>query len=326
MEFILPFHIEPSRNKISHDQKILFMGSCFTEEIGNHFKNLKFDVLRNPNGILYDPRSVTYALNSYIENKQYHEEDLFFQNELWHSWQHHSRWSGINKKEVLDKINRSQSAANIFLQKASWLIITPGTSYSYQLKNNESFVANCHKSPGSFFSKNLISIEEIYSQLLLTVQHLQEFNPNLKIIFTISPVRHVKDGIIENNRSKARLIEAVHSIAEEHDHVFYFPAYEIVIDILRDYRFYKSDMVHANEMAVNYVFERFCNAYLDEPAKKLVDELKALLNAMNHKPFHKEGDAHKKFLKTHLEKTQKIIEAKPGVDLTNELKYFSGGL
>ncbi len=264
MELILPFQIEPSKDTISYQHKILLIGSCFSEEIGNHFKNLKFDVLQNPNGILYDPLSISFALNSYIENKQYTANDLFMLSELWHSWQHHSIFSGMEKNKVLEKINQSQSHAHNFLKTASWLVITLGTSYNYQLKNSKDFVANCHKAPADFFEKNLIELKEIYFNLFDVIKKLQSYNPNLKIIFTISPVRHVRDGIIENNRSKARLIEAAHSIVGQNENVFYFPAYELLIDVLRDYRFYKSDMVHANEVAVNYIFEIFSKTYLDE--------------------------------------------------------------
>ncbi len=324
MDFILPFTIKPSADKISYGQKIFFIGSCFTEEIGNRFKKLKFDVLQNPNGILYDPRSIAYALSSYVENKKYQEQDLFSQDELWHSWQHHSVFSGMNKEEVINNINRSQSAAHNFLRNASWLIITLGTSYSYRLKSNSEFVANCHKAPSSIFDKILTALEEIQLQISTAIQNLQLFNPGLKIIFTISPVRHIRDGIIENNRSKARLIEVVHAIIEKNKNTFYFPAYELVIDVLRDYRFYKEDMVHANETAVNYVFESFCKTLLSEDAKKLVTELKTLLSAMNHKPFQNESAAHKKFLETQLEKAKKIKGLNPGIDLSKEINYFSG--
>ena len=324
MEFILPFQIDPSQHKISYNQKILLIGSCFTEEVGTHFKNLKFDILQNPNGILYDPISISSALASYIENKKYTADDLFFHDELWHSWQHHSAFSGIEQTTVLQKMNQSQSGANIFLKSASWLVITLGSSYHYQLKNNKEPVANCHKAPAFFFDKKLIRIDDIYLHLSGVIKNLRQYNPALKIIFTISPVRHVKDGIIENNRSKARLIEAAHSIAEQYNDVFYFPAYELVIDVLRDYRFYKNDMVHANEIAVNYVFETFCNTYMDEAAKKLITELKSLLNAMNHKPFQKESVSHKKFLETQLERAQKISRANPVIDLKKEINYFSG--
>ncbi len=323
MEFILPFQIEPSKEKISYAQKIFFIGSCFSEETGDHFKNLKFDVLQNPNGILYDPRSICAALNSYIENKKYTGNDLFLQDELWHSWQHHSSFSGIDKERVLEKINCSRDEAADFLKTASWLIITPGTAYNYQLKSNNEFVANCHKAPGNSFEKKLMETEEIILKFLDTIRKLRLYNPALKIIFTVSPVRHVRDGIVENNRSKARLIEAIHSIKEAAENVFYFPSYELIIDVLRDYRFYKNDLVHPNKEAVQYVFEMFCNAYIDDDAKKLMTEIKALLNAMHHKPFNKETTAYKQFLKVQLEKTQKLIKTNPYLDLSQEIDYFS---
>ncbi|MEP6583478.1 MAG: GSCFA domain-containing protein [Ginsengibacter sp.] len=323
MEFILPFQITPAQDKISYHQKIFFIGSCFTEEIYNNLKSLKFDVLKNPNGILYDARSIAYALNSYIENKHYVAQNLFLQDELWHSWQHHSFFSGIKKDEVLATINESQSKANAFLQNASWLIITLGSSYSYQLKETHEYVANCHKAPASLFDKKLAVIEDTKSEISHAIQNIKVFNPGIKIILTISPVRHIKDGIIENNRSKARLIELAHSVSEEIENVFYFPAYELVIDVLRDYRFYKSDMMHPNEIAVNYVLEKFCDTYLDQSSKKLIKELKTLLSAMNHKPFQKETIAHGKFMQAQYEIAEKIYRDNPHIDLSKEMDYFS---
>jgi hypothetical protein len=323
MEFILAFHVTPSSHKISYADKVLFIGSCFTEEIGEMMKDLKFDVSLNPNGILYDPVSIAAALDSYIENKFYKENDLFILNELWHSWQHHSIFSGMNKERVLQNINHSQSAAHQFLKNASWLIITLGTSYNYQLKNSLQPVANCHKAPQDFFEKKLLSIEEIISQLSNVILKLQSFNPGLKIIFTVSPVRHVKDGVVENNRSKARLIEAVHSIKENNKNIFYFPAYELIIDVLRDYRFYKNDLVHPSESATEFVFESFCNAYLDEHSLKLSEDIKSIVTAKNHKPFQKESSAHKKFQRSQLEKIKTIKTNFPFIDFSNEEKFFS---
>ena len=230
-------------------------------------QNLKFDVLQNPNGILYDPVSISSALVSYIENKKFTEDDLFLLDELWHSWQHHSVFSGMNKENVLQNINHSQFEAHQFLKTSSWLIITAGTSYNYQLKKSGEPVANCHKAPQDFFEKKLLPVEDIIYNLSTAVSKVQSFNPQLKIIFTISPVRHVRDGVIENNRSKARLIEAIHSVREKTQNVFYFPAYELIIDVLRDYRFYKKDLVHPSGTATEFVFETFCNAFVDEPGK-----------------------------------------------------------
>ena len=323
MELLLSFKVTPSSHKISYVDKILFIGSCFTEEIGKMMQDLKFDVLQNPNGILYNPVSIAAALDSYIENKMYNEDDLFFLNELWHSWQHHSVFSGMNKQKVLQDINHSQSEAHQFLKETSWLIITLGTSYNYRLKNSLEPVANCHKTPGDFFEKKLLSVEEMISGLADIISKLQSNYPNLKIIFTVSPVRHVRDGVIENNRSKARLIEAIHSIKENYGNVFYFPAYELIIDVLRDYRFYKSDLVHPTDSAIAFVFEKFCDAFLDEDSLKLLGEIKSIIAAINHKPFQKESAAHKKFQQLQLEKIKVIKVNFPSLDFTNEEKFFS---
>jgi len=323
MELLLPFTIQPSLSKIFYTDKIFLTGSCFSEEIGNRMKDLKFYILQNPNGILYDPVSICSALVSYAGNKKYREEDLFFMNDLWNSWQHHSVFSGTGKDIVLKNINHSQQVAHAFLKDASWLIITPGTSYNYILKESAIAVANCHKAPSRIFEKNLLPTEEIISELTNTITKLQAFNPQLKIIFTISPVRHVRDGVIENNRSKARLIEAIHFVAEKMDHVFYFPAYELVIDVLRDYRFYKNDFVHANDSAVEFVFENFCNTFLDENAKKIMSEIKEIVTAMNHRPFQAGSASHKKFRDSQLEKIKKISAKYPFLNFSKEENFFS---
>ena len=324
MELILPFKVTFFPKKISYTDKILFIGSCFSDEIGARMSNLKFDVLQNPNGILYDPVSISSALNSYIINGPYEVKDLFFQNDLWHSWHHHSVFSGLDKEEVLRKIGNARQEAHQFLKTTSWLIISLGTSINYSLKNERIQVANCHKAPGGYFEKKIITIEETIATLSATTNNLREFNADLKIIFTVSPVRHVKDGVVENNRSKARLLEAVHFITEKFQDIFYFPAYELVIDVLRDYRFYKTDLVHPTDAATDFVFESFCNALLDEPGKKLLEEIKKVVAARNHKPFQKESAAYKNFMKTQLEKINGISEKFPSIDFLKERKYFTG--
>ena len=323
MQLMLPFKVQSSQTKIFYRDKIFFIGSCFSEEIGNRMKDLKFDVLQNPNGILYDPVSISTSLTSNVVNKKYTGDDLFFANELWNSWQHHSVFSGTDKESVLHNINTSQHNANLFLKEASWIVITPGTSYNYVLKENNTAVANCHKASSQFFNKNFLAVEEIISNLTNAITKLRMFNPKIKIIFTISPVRHVRDGIIENNRSKARLIEAIHFVAEKMKDVFYFPAYEIVIDVLRDYRFYKNDFVHANDTAVNYVFENFCEAFISDTEKELMSEISEIQTAMNHKPFQATTGAHKKFMASQLEKIKIIKEKFPLIDFSKEEKYFS---
>jgi hypothetical protein len=322
MEFFLPFKIQPYPFTISYRDKILFIGSCFSEEIGNKMDELKFDILQNPNGILYDPVSIANALFSYIKNKPVEENDLFFLNGLWHSWKHHSTFSGVNKKDVLKKINVSQSGAHVFLKEAKFLIITPGTAFAYRLRENGQYVANCHKASSHFFEKKLLPTEQIISFFTEVQNALKKFNPGLKIIFTVSPVKHVKDGVVENNRSKARLIESVHTVAEQNENVFYFPSYELVTDVLRDYRFYKNDCVHPNETAISFVFEKFCDSVLDDASKKIIEKIKPLLSAVNHKPFVKESIAHKQFIASQSERIAALEKEYPFLDLSKEKKHF----
>jgi len=292
---------------------------------------LKFSTLQNPNGILFDPRSVCNSLISYIENKQYRKEDLFYLNEVWNSWEHHSRFSNINADECLKSINQSQQQGHIFLKEADWLIITLGSSFSYRLTNEATLgglqtnngVANCHRAPSQWFNKHLLTIDETISLLDTTYHRLKQFNSTLKIIFTISPVRHIRDGVIENNRSKARLIEAVHHMVNKFPGLYYFPAYELVIDVLRDYRFYDIDMVHPNYPATEFVMEKFNESFIDEQSRQLMEEIKKIVIARKHKPFQPETNAHKMFLKTHLEKTKELQSKFSFLDLKEEIEYFN---
>src|ERR1700744_5319825 len=232
MDFHLEFSPKPFNTQINHQHKLLLIGSCFTENIGTKLKQHKFSVIENPNGILFNPISISNSILSYIENKQYTAEDLFYENELWNSWQHHSRFSNPNQDECLRIINESQNAANNFLKTADWVLITVGSAFVYELATSsplssrrgtggEVVVANCHKVPTDKFNKRLLTIDEVTNTLNNIIQQLQNFNPKLKIIFTISPVRHLREGFVENNRSKATLINAVHQLVNQSESLFY---------------------------------------------------------------------------------------------------------
>jgi len=337
MQFQLPIQIKSPEARITYRDKIMLTGSCFTEHIGNSLGELKFSTLQNPNGILFDPRNVCNSLISYIEDKKYKKEDLFYLNEVWNSWEHHSRFSNINADEALKNINESQQQAFNFLKDADWLIITLGSSFSYRLVSEfskvsppngvgdleEAGVANCHRAPSQWFNKHLLTIDETISLLDTTYHRLKQFNPKLKIIFTISPVRHIRDGVIENNRSKARLIEAVHHMINKFPGLYYFPAYELVIDVLRDYRFYDVDMVHPNYPATEFVMEKFNESFIDEQTQQLMEEIKKIVIARKHKAFQPETNAHKAFLKTHFEKANELQLKFPFIDLKEEIEYFN---
>lgn len=325
---MLNFEPKKLSKLISYRDKLLLIGSCFTEHIGDALKDAKLSLLQNPNGILFDPISVCKSLVSYIHRKKYEEADLFLLNEVWNSWQHHSRFSHIDKAEGLRVINESQQKAHDFLKEADWIIITLGSSFSYRLteelegKINEG-VANCHRAPAQWFTKHLLSIQETIEALDGCMHQLFQFNPRLEIIFTISPVRHLRDGVVENNRSKARLIEAVHHMANKFDKLHYFPAYELVIDVLRDYRFYDIDLAHPNYMATDFVLQKFVACCMDDEARQLMEEIRKISIARRHKPFQPNTTAHRQFLQSHAQKTKELQKKYPFIDLKEELDYFT---
>jgi len=325
MDFQLPISIPPLPTPIGYTDKIMLTGSCFTEHIGNALQDWKFDVLQNPNGILFDPASVASSLVAYMDNRPYGEEDLVYFNELWQSWQHHSQFSHVDKGEALQGMNDLLVRAHVFLKEAKWLIITLGSSFSYKLVQNGMPVANCHRAPGQIFRKHMMTIEEINAVLDNCLYRLFQFNPSLQIIFTVSPVRHIRDGVVENNRSKARLIEVVHHLVNKFSRLWYFPAYELVVDVLRDYRFYDIDMVHPNYPATQFVLENFTRYYINKEAQAVLEEVRKIVIARRHKPFQPTTQAHQRFLQDHLEKARDLARRYPFLDLGEEMEYFAGG-
>ena len=323
MEFQLPITFAPLPQPIRYGEKILLTGSCFTEHIGDALSDWKFTTLLNLNGILFDAVSVASSLLSYIGPKRYAAEDLVFFNELWQSWQHHSHFSGTDQAAVLDRINASQEQAHAFLREADWLIITLGSAFSYRLADTGMAVANCHRAPGKYFVKHLLTIEEIVTALDGCLHQLFYFNPGLKVIFTVSPVRHIRDGVVENNRSKARLIESVHHLVNKFDRLFYFPAYELVIDVLRDYRFYDIDLVHPNYAATQFVLEKFVEYGIDAGSREVLEEVKKLVVARRHRPMHPDTEAHARFRREQGEKALGLAAKYPFLDLREEIGYFN---
>ena len=316
--WLLDFTIQPSSEKINYNNRILFVGSCFSESIANLMKEACFPVLVNPHGIMYDPQSLVRSIESYIEDIHIKEEDIFEFDGLFHSWDHHSVFSGSDRKKVLEEINNSTSGAHTFLKTADWIIITPGSSWYYQLISGRT-VANCHKFPSAHFKKSISDTENIKKSFSKIIKKLKLFNPAIKILFTISPVRHIKDGLIENNISKARLIEAVHSIIKDHDNSYYFPSYELMIDVLRDYRFCKPDKVHPSNEAVEYIFERFLETYLDAKNIKIYNDIIKWRSLLKHKPLKPGSENHRKFLDKIRSETSYIKEKYPFIDFSDEL-------
>ncbi len=331
MKFKLTLDAKPSKYPIEYGDKLMLIGSCFTENIGAKFKAHLFELSENPYGILFNPVSVTNALTEIMDKRMYKEEDLFHYNELWHSWNHHSRFSAIDQKDALESINHTILEAHHFLKSANRLVITLGSAWLYHLTNEAPLgqgqvVANNHKGPINWFYKSLMQPKVLQAHLEDLVSRLQAFNPNLHIVFTISPVRHLREGLIENNRSKAVLIHAVHELVSQSNQVDYFPAYEYVMDDLRDYRFYAEDLVHPNFAASGYVWDKLVETYMEPKTQSIMKQIAELQLAMNHKPFFIGSVEHQKFLQSCIHKTETLMAAHPALSLQDHLAFFKAGI
>jgi len=323
MQLNLTLDIPPLPRPIIYTDKVLLIGSCFTEHMSDRLAQHKFSVLSNSHGILFNPLSVAHSLDSYLNDKRYTKEDLFYLNELWNSWDHHTRFSNIDQQAALDSINTSQQEVSAFIKDTDWVMITLGSAYQYYLKDSHRPVANNHRAPAQWFEKKLLGIEEIVTALAQTLEKLFAINPYVQVLFTISPVRHIRDGVVNNNRSKARLIDAVHTLCERFDKTYYFPAYEILIDILRDYRFYDIDFVHPNYLATSYVWEQFVKACIAPDTQKVMQEVQEIVTARSHRPRFPQTEGHRKFMESYIHKVRDLLSRHPYLNLQEELNYFS---
>lgn len=323
MQFHLSFPVDKLEPGISYNDKLLLMGSCFAEEIGEKLQEHRFNTLINPHGILFNPLSITKALTTYLDGKLYTKDDLFQHNDTWHSWDHHSRFSGTTPEAALEQINTAQQAAINAIEQADWLVLTLGSAHAYVLKEGSRLVGNCHKVPGASFYKRMLTVEEIVTALDNVMHRLFFRNRKINILFTVSPVRYVRDGVVENNLSKAILLQAVHHMVNKFARLWYFPAYELVIDDLRDYRFYKDDLVHPNAAAVNYVWEHVVNAAISSGSHPLLHTIAAVNHAAQHRPFNPQSSQHQQFLRTYADKVKQLMQAHPHLDWNGLLERFS---
>ncbi len=303
----------------------LFMGSCFTENVGRKMAALKYPVDINPFGILYNPVSVAHGLRHLLQKKKFGEADLIKHNGLWHSFFHHSRFSGPDAGKALHVINQRIESSAEFLEKAGFLFITFGTAWVYEYRATGQTVSNCHKIPASEFSRFRLTPGEIVEEYRQLLAEIWNINPGLKVVFTVSPIRHWKDGAIENQRSKATLVLAIDQLLRGFgtERCNYFPAYEIVMDELRDYRFYEEDMIHLSSAAINHIRDIFQSALIDDESRKISEKVKKITRAVNHRPFNKFTYEHLHFLKQSFQKAQKLQEKFPYLDLVFEIGHLS---
>jgi len=296
MNFRTNIQLQKERNQIDYNSKLLLIGSCFSENIYHKLNYFKFNAFSNPFGILFNPIAIEKLITNAINRKEYSEKDIFQLNERWHCFDAHSDLSSSNKDELLQNLNTKILSTNKQLSEASHITITLGTAWVYRFIESDTIVGNCHKVPQKKFLKEFLSVEEISASLENICALLKDVNPTVNIIFTVSPVRHLKDGFVENSQSKAHLISAIHQVINKNNQKYYFPSYEIMLDDLREYRFYNSDMLHPNETAINYIWEQFQLVWVDEKVATIMNEVESIQRGLAHKPFNPNSEQHQQFL------------------------------
>ncbi len=313
---LLPLREYPFR--INHSDPIVFWGSCFAEHMAQKMRLAKFNTLLNPLGITYNPHSISQGICQTLQGETLNGWDLFAVNGLWHSFDFHSRFSHPDKDQALSGMNNSIRNAHSFWQQAKVLIVTLGTATAFRQLKEGQVVNNCHKLPANVFKKTRLEIEQMKDGLLQTFSMLKEKQASLQIILSVSPVRHIKDGLVENQRSKAALLLLAEVLENTLDYVHYFPAYEWIMDDLRDYRFFEADLVHPNAQAVDYVWKHFQQSFFTADTQQLMKRIGSIVQASQHQPFHPNTPQHQQFLKLQLGKIAGLKKEYPDLDFSKE--------
>lgn len=313
----LPFSID-------YSTPLLMLGSCFTDNIGNILADRKFPVLVNPFGVVYNPISVALVLNRIADGTPYTESDILKRNGIWFSFDHHTTFSSHSQAQCLQNINTSLAQAHSLWNKADRLIVTFGTARVYRYNETNRPVANCHKIPAREFTHQLLTVNSIVEEWNDLLKKQLACKPNLKVLFTVSPVRHWKDGAAGNQISKSTLLLAISQLVSMFpDNVFYFPSYEIMMDDLRDYRFYNDDMLHPNSQAISYIWSRFVSSVLSSPAGLLLTEVQKLQKAVNHRPFNTQSDEYRKHVALTLDKISAFVSKHSNIDFSKEISSLT---
>ena len=315
MNFYLNTPATKSTVNLSHHEPILLLGSCFTENIGEKLMNSKFKVNSNPFGIIYNPISIAHSLTRIKKKQLYTQQEISSHQGKYFSFDHHGSFSSFNKHECLDKINDEITCAHQHLLETKTIVTTFGTAWVYETAEAKKLVANCHKLPSNNFTKRLLTVDEILQVWTPIIEQLK----NTNLIFTVSPVRHISDGLHENNISKSVLHLAIHQLVTKFNNCHYFAAYEMVIDELRDYRFYKQDMIHPSNQAIDYVWEKFASTYFNEQTTQLNQRIEKLQQAVSHRPFNFESESHQKFVKEQIHQMELLCTEFPFLNFEEEI-------
>lgn len=321
MQLLTPTHITPLQPALRHSDRLLVMGSCFAEHIGARLSEMKWRTVVNPFGVLYNPLSIAEAMSRLMTARPYTEEDLtLYPHGGWSTWMHHSRYAHPDKGTALQQINESLASGSQMLAQADMLILTLGTAWVYRLNETGQVVGNCHKVPERAFTRQRLTIEESVEALATMLDRLWKVNPTLRMIVSVSPVRHLKDTLHGNQLSKSTLLLAVDELCHRFpDRIHYFPAYEILMDELRDYRFYADDMVHPSPQAVEYVWERFVEHMTHREAQDFITQWDKVTRALAHRPFHPERKEYKVFIRQHMLKIMELKEKYPYLEVETEM-------
>ena len=304
---------------IDYGHRLMLLGSCFATNIGTRLSEGKFCCDVNPYGVLYNSLSISAALREMVAGKVYLPNDLFAYQGLWHSPMHHGDFSHASPEETLGQINGRLRRATKELENLDFLLLTWGTAWVYEDKETGHVVGNCHKLPEKSFRRRRLGVDEVVGDSVSLLSELFARNERLQVVLTVSPIRHVRDGLHENQLSKATLLLAAEQVAEAFPgRVFYFPAYELLMDELRDYRFYADDLVHPSEMAVQYVWERFVEWCLSPDAGKMMQECEQIRKDLSHKPLRPESEEYKRFLGQIVLKIERLNGKYPYLDFQNE--------
>lgn len=319
MEFRTKVELDAGTHEIRHADRLMLWGSCFAESIGKRLSDNKFTCDINPFGVLYNPLSIAEAIEETAMQKMYTETNLRFDNGLWYSLMHHSSFSSADKEACLTQINRRIQQGGKRLQQTDWLLMTWGTARVYRWKEDGRIVGNCHKLPEKLFERNLLEVEDIVERYSKLLPRLKALNPNLQVLLTVSPIRHAKDGMHGNQLNKAILLIAIEKLCRLFPFCHYFPSYEIMMDELRDYRFYADDMLHPSPLAVKYIWECFCQTYFSLHTLQIMKEWENIQKGLAHRPFNEESEAYRTFLSQILLKIERLKEKLPYLDVQNEI-------
>lgn len=324
MEFRTIIDIPKFGFGISHNNKCLFIGSCFAENIGNKLATTKIRTSVNPTGILYNPLSICKSIKNALSDRKYGDVDVFLSGGAWNSFDFHSRFSNVDKNVCIENINSALQMLKQEIETADIMFVTFGTAYVYELAGTGKIVCNCHKQPEKHFNRRLLNVSEIVESWTECIGEIADVNPKLRIVFTVSPIRHWRDGAHQNLISKSTLHLAINELNAKFQNTNYFPAYEIMMDELRDYRFYAVDMVHPSETAVQYIWERFGDALFSEQTKTVIARIEKIIAASNHRPLNPQSDEYKLFCKKNLAEIERIKAEFGNLDFCEEEGRFRG--